>query len=79
MNFTAAVTPNQNAGDCVRNQCDGAGGVQSTVDNSDLPAPPSQCVLALCAAGIAQFSPQSNGTPCNENGGTTCNGLGQCV
>jgi len=50
---TAGVlTAGQTPGDCQKNQCDGAGGIESVDDASDAPAPP-------CACGGSPLAPVS--------------------
>ena len=79
--FTAAGTPTaaQTAADCKKNQCDGAGAIVPVADNTDLPVDNLQCTSDVCAAGAPSNPPTQSGSACNQNGGTTCNGGGQCV
>ena len=73
------VTATQTAGDCHTNECDGAGNVVSVVDDTDVPASGSQCAPGVCTAGVPSAGPAPAGTPCNQGGGTQCNGTGACV
>jgi len=76
-----AVLPGfqQTGGDCQEKQCDGNGGVKSVALDSDLPDDNNQCTDNLCNNGTAQFPPKANGAPCNQNGGTLCDGSGNCL
>ncbi len=79
--FTAAgtVTPDQAGGDCHTNECDGAGSEVSVVDDTDLPTTGNQCASVACTNGVPSTPPVSAGTACNQNGGTLCDGSGNCV
>jgi hypothetical protein len=79
--FTAAgtATAAQTAADCKKNQCDGAGKIVPVADNTDLPVDNLQCTSDVCTAGAPSNPPTPSGSACNQNGGTTCNGGGQCV
>ncbi|NUP05604.1 MAG: DUF4215 domain-containing protein [Polyangiaceae bacterium] len=78
---TAANTPTsvQSTGDCHENRCDGNGQSVNAIDNSDVPVDNNQCTLDVCTNGVMSNPPAASGTPCNQNGGTVCNGTGQCV
>ena len=70
----------QKQGDCFTDVCDGAGGIVPVYDGNDAPIPPTQCVFSYCGAdGMPQFELSPLGYPCNENGGTFCDGAGQCI
>ena len=70
----------QQPGDCRRARCDGAGNLESLIDNTDVPADDgTQCTVEGCTAGAPTRSNATAGTPCNDNGGTLCNGRGLCV
>jgi hypothetical protein len=79
--FAAAGTPTdaQTAGDCRQNQCDGAGGVASAIDNTDVASDGNPCTAELCAAGVATSTPVSAGTSCSADGASVCDGAGSCV
>jgi hypothetical protein len=79
--FTAAGTAvaAQTAADCKKNQCDGAGVIVPVADNTDLPVDNLQCTSDVCTAGAPSNPPTASGSACSQNGGTTCNGTGQCV
>jgi hypothetical protein len=73
-------TPTQTTGDCQILECDGAGDVTSIADNSDVPADDgNQCTAEICASGVPIEQNRPAGFPCNQNGGTVCNGSGACV
>ncbi len=74
-----SLTRNQTPGDCVDNVCDGNGGVTVQADNNDVPNSPSQCMVGICTAGGIGFANQPAGTSCTQNGGTQCDGSGNCV
>jgi hypothetical protein len=71
--------PAQQAGDCQRNQCDGAGQVQSVADDAGLPVDGNQCTADLCSAGVPVNSNLATGTSCAQGGGSSCDGAGKCV
>ncbi len=79
--FTAAGTPagTQAAGDCNQNQCDGAGGVQSAIDNTDVADDGNPCTAEACAAGLASSTPVAAGTSCSADGSSVCDGAGACI
>ena len=79
--FTAAgtVTAAQTASDCQKNQCNGAGVIVPVADNTDLPVDNLQCTSDVCTAGAPTNPPTASGSACTQNGGTACNGTGQCV
>jgi hypothetical protein len=69
----------QTAGDCQKNQCDGAGNIVSAPDNTDTPNDGKQCTLDSCTLGIPSNPPLASGSTCAQMGGTVCNGAGACV
>jgi hypothetical protein len=79
---TAAGTATsvQTAGDCQKNQCDGAGNIVNGADNTDAPADEgNQCTSDVCAAGLPSHPAKAANTACNQNGGTLCDGAGACI
>lgn len=75
-----AAIANQTLGDCKKQVCNGAGAVVSVNDNTDLPADDgNRCTAEVCANGTPGHSPRLAGTPCDQNGGTVCDGRGRCV
>lgn len=79
--FTPTGQPvtSQTAGDCQLNVCDGTGGEVAVADNTDLPDDGNQCTDDLCTGGAASNLPSPAGTPCNQNGGSICDGSGACI
>jgi cysteine-rich repeat protein len=71
--------PGQNAGDCVRLECDGAGEVISVVDDADAPAAPRDCMAVACSDGVAVQTPVARDSACDDDGGLLCDGAGACV
>jgi plastocyanin len=69
----------QTAGDCKKNQCNGAGAIVSANDNVDLPVDANQCSNDVCTSGVPSNPPTSAGSVCAQNGGTLCSGAGVCV
>ena len=43
------------------------------------PPPASQCVIATCTAGVCGTAFAAPSTACNQGGGSTCDGMGNCV
>lgn len=74
-----APTAAQTLGDCREMECDGAGNIVSAANNSDVPTAPSDCSSGVCSAGAPQFPPSPAGQTCNSNGGSLCDGAGNCV
>lgn len=79
--FTPAgtATAAQTSGDCQRNQCNGAGGLVSVADDTDLPVDGNQCTSDLCTAGAPSNPALPARSGCAQGGGTLCDGAGQCV
>ena len=79
--FAPAGTPtaSQTPGDCHRRVCNGSGGVTSAVDDTDVPVDGNQCTGDICTNGVPSNPPSPVGTPCNQGGGTICDGTGSCV
>jgi hypothetical protein len=69
----------QTPGDCRQNQCDGAGNIVSTVDNTDTPASGNQCASGACISGVPSTVPAPAGSTCSQSGGVQCNGQGSCI
>lgn len=69
----------QTPGDCQRMQCDGSGGEEVVVDNSDVPSDTNnECTSASCDEGVPGSFPLPTGTGCSV-GGDVCDGNGTCV
>lgn len=72
-------TSGQTFGDCQLNVCDGSGEPEDVADDSDIPDDNNQCTAESCAGGVPFFDFEPPGTPCAQNGGATCDGVGNCV
>ena len=81
VNNTAVGTPTsaQTSADCKKNQCDGAGNIGSSADNTDVPTDGNQCTGDVCTAGVPSNPSSPAGTACNQSGGTVCDGAGTCA
>ncbi len=79
--FTSAgtPTPSQTPGDCQTQVCNGSGGTTTSVTDSDVPVDGVQCTDDVCTNGNPSNPPAAAGTPCNQFGGSVCNGSGSCV
>jgi hypothetical protein len=79
--FAAAGTPTaaQTAGDCKQNECNGAGAIVANIHNADVPNDGFQCTADSCVQGTPKFTPIASGTACNQNGGSLCDAIGDCV
>jgi len=66
----------QTTGDCHQNQCDGAGGVVSAIDNSDVPNDGNSCTNDVCTSGVPSNPPAPPNTACSAG---VCDGNGACV
>jgi hypothetical protein len=66
-------------GDCKRNECNGSGQIVAAPSPTDLPNDMNSCTGDTCVGGAPSFVPLAQGTVCNQNGGTMCNGAGACV
>jgi len=76
-----ALPPAQQAnGDCQQLQCNGAGGVMTAADESDVPPDDgNQCTSDICSNGSPQHPSMVLDSPCSQNGGQYCDGTGTCV
>ncbi len=84
INYTMAGTTlppgMQVAGDCLELQCDGVGNEQNVPNANDLPPDDgNECTAEACANGTPVHPPEPANTPCTQNGGSACDGAGQCV
>jgi hypothetical protein len=79
--FAPAGTPSgaQIAGDCQRNQCDGAGQVVKAADDTDVVDDGNPCTADLCTGGVATSLAVAAGTSCSADGSNVCDGAGLCV
>jgi len=70
----------QTDGDCVELQCDGAGNIVPVPDDADEPDDDgNDCTDEVCVAGNPDHPDLPIDTDCSDNGGTVCNGAGDCV
>lgn len=80
--FTAAGAdlPNgQTDSDCKVVECDGQGNMVTSVDVDDTPVDGNQCTQDICSSQGMPSNPfEMVGFPCNQGGGTFCNGAGEC-
>ena len=67
----------QTAGDCQRTVCDGAGGVATIDDDSDVPFDDNPCTSDVCGGGVQSNPPEPVATPCG--GVLVCDGAGHCA
>jgi hypothetical protein len=72
------VVASQTAGDCKKNECDGAGSTVAVNDDTDLPVDNKTCTNDVCTSGVPSNPPVAWGTACNQ-GGTICDGNGTCI
>jgi hypothetical protein len=83
VSFTISGTPlpaaQQTPGDCQVVECDGSGGTMPAVDNNDVPVDGNQCTADVCTNGVPSNPALAVHTPCTQNGGTQCDGIGDCV
>lgn len=66
----------QTVGDCHLDVCDGAGGVSTDVDDTDIPDDGLECTTDACTGGVESHTPVAPGTPCAAG---VCNDSGACV
>lgn len=71
------ATPTQDAGDCRKVVCDGAGSTKSVVDDDDLPDDSNPCTSDICTDGEPSHADFASGTSCGED--LVCDGAGACV
>ncbi len=69
----------QTAGDCLRNQCDGAGNVITVTDATDVQDDGTSCTIDTCAGSTPAHTPVMPGVFCGDHGGSVCNATGACV
>lgn len=67
----------QQAGDCQRKVCNGAGGVVAVGDDADLPVDGNVCTNDVCSGGVPSNPNTAANTPCGGN--LTCDGMGVCT
>lgn len=69
----------QNTGDCRKIVCDGAGQTTTQDDDDDVLDDGNDCTVDLCTAGVPSSVPAEPGEPCDDGGGTLCDGGRVCV
>ena len=67
----------QTPGDCLEVRCDGTGGVDSFVDDTDLPDDKNPCTIDACKSGTPSHTNAAANTKCGTN--LVCDGNGMCV
>jgi len=68
----------QTPGNCLAEQCDGNGGVESVASPTDPQDDSNPCTSDTCtSAGTTVHPPVPTGTPCDSSGGV-CSATGQC-
>jgi hypothetical protein len=72
-------TPSQIAGDCRRSVCDGEGNAVLVEDDTNVPGDHAQCIVGACDGGTPSSTPTAPGAACTMNGGTVCDGAGNCL
>jgi hypothetical protein len=78
---TAQGTPtkSQVAGDCAKQVCDGAGGLQRVNDDGDAPSDSNECTADSCVNGKPSYANLGATAKCGTGAMTHCNGQGACV
>ncbi len=69
----------QTEGDCKTSVCDGEGGVVDEDDDSDVEDDGNACTVDACDNGAVTHDPTNSGSTCEADGGTVCDGDGECV
>lgn len=79
--YTRYGTPagNQILGDCKTNVCNGAGGIDPMIDDTDTPPDIDECTVGSCTNGEPGSAPREMFSPCSTNGGNICDGAGHCA
>jgi hypothetical protein len=79
-NAVAGTFAEKIPGTCHKLVCDGKGGAESVVDDTNLPADDGkQCTVEGCLQGAPVHNPKAVGTACNQNGGKVCDAAADCV
>src|SRR5262249_40924673 len=73
------VLPSQLRGDCQKFVCDGNGSIDTVADPSDTNNDGRECTQDTCNGSHVRNSFLQKGTPCTENNGKVCDGIGNCV
>ncbi len=69
----------QTAGDCKKNQCDGAGTTEVVSDDLNVPDDGNECTNDSCDAGGEAHEPKPLNTPCGAGGALYCDDSGSCL
>lgn len=70
----------QEDADCQLVVCDGAGLQQNVPDDGDVPTDDgNECTEEICVDGVPDHPNEEIDTTCNQNGGSFCDGAGECV
>lgn len=69
----------QTNGDCLVNQCDGAGTLEQVPDDGDLPDDTNDCTDDVCTNGTPSHPAEPADTSCGATGNLVCDGRGNCV
>ena len=64
----------QATGDCKKNVCNGSGAQVTINDDTDVPADGNACTMDVCMNGAPSHPSLAANAPCNQDGGTRCNG-----
>lgn len=75
------VSTGQTDGDCQVLQCDGAGGIESVDDTSDVPVDGAECTMDVCSTtspSVPSNPPLVGNPPCASGAGT-CDDVGVCI
>jgi hypothetical protein len=73
------LVPGEAKGNCKKSICDGVGNAAVVNDDTDTPAPASDCYLGACSLGVPKQAARAVNALCNSNGGSYCDGAGTCV
>jgi len=74
------ATPNQTAGDCQEQQCDGIGGTKTVAAPTDINNDNNPCTNDSCNGSTPTHTNTPSGAMCTNGGtGQVCNGAGACV
>jgi hypothetical protein len=74
----AGDCPQAAAGSCQQAVCV-SGNCGFAADDSNLPVDGNQCTQDLCSGGVPSHPPEPISTTCNQDGGSHCDGAGNCV
>jgi hypothetical protein len=75
---TPIPSESQVAGDCQLLSCGNSGGVQSAMDDTDLPVDGNDCTSDVCTTGAPSNPPINAGGACGD-GTQMCDDMGRCL